>query len=382
MSKIFKFKGILHKVIHTHGIAYVTLGNFISSILGALFWLILARIIIVEYYGYINYILSLAALAGAFSILGLNITVTTYLPKGEDLTHEAVWIVFIASLMVSTIFVFLRLFYVAILAITGSAFKMFLFETLGRKQYKKWMILSIGYRIGQLVSSLSLYQILGINGILVGYIVPPLFLCLPFFARLTIRNLNFSTIKSKLNFSLHAYSVTLTNIFIMYFDKILIGWIFGLTILGLYQLGYQFFWALSIIPTSLFQFLLPEKASGSSSREIEFVGISIAILLALVAILFSPIAIYWFFPHFIESVVLTQIMCLAVIPATIANIESATFYGNEKSIIVFKSNIIALIVEIVGLYILATFLGVIGLSIAIVSSQIALAVCLRLFKNK
>lgn len=381
MIRIQKLSNLFLKGLKTRGLIYLTLGNFISAVLGAIFWFILARILIVENYGYINYILSLAALGGAFTVLGLNITIMTYIPKEEDFTHEADLIVFMASLVICILFVFLRLFYVAVLVVVSPAFKMFLFETLGRKQYKRWMFLSIGYRSGQLLSSLVLYSFLGIAGILIGYILPPLILGVPFFLRVAALKLNFSALKSKLNFSLHAYGINIAMVLVAYFDKILIAWFYGLNILGLYQLGYQFFWVVGILPASLFRYLLPEKASGSSRREVKLVGIFASIFIALGAVIGSPYVILWFFPHFVESLLLTQVMCIAVIPATIVQIESADLFGEENSVIVFKSYILALIVEIASLLLLGKFFDVVGLAISIVLSQTVLAVCLRGFKR-
>lgn len=376
-----KILNVLNNAINKRGVIYITLGNFFSSVIAGLFWFILARLIIVESYGYVNYLLSLAALAGACSILGLNITIMTYIPKGEDLTQEADWIVFIISLIFCVLFILLNLFYVAILTVASSAFTMFFFETLGRKQYKKWMFLTISYRSGQLVSSLVLYFFLGLIGILIGYLLPPLLLGSPFYANLIKSQLDFGKIRPKMSFSLHAFGVRLSSTLVNFFDKILIAWIFGLTTLGLYHLGYQFFWIASVIPVSLFRYLLPEKASGSFNRDVELIGILATIISAIIAVIFSPIVIRVFFSQFVEAIALTQIMCLAVIPAAIVNIQTADLFGKENSSIVLKSNLTALIVEIAGLILLGKYFATLGLAIAVVISQVTLATSLWFFKH-
>ena len=77
-SKIFKLLGV------DSGLAYVTLGNLGSAILVALFWLILASLLIAESYGQLNYLLASTFIFGTVALLGLNPTVTTFTAKGNE----------------------------------------------------------------------------------------------------------------------------------------------------------------------------------------------------------------------------------------------------------------------------------------------------------
>jgi hypothetical protein len=67
----------------------------------------------------------------------------------------------------------------------------------------------------------------------------------------------------------------------MYFDKLVIAPIAGFVILGLYQFGYQFLMFLSVIPASLYQYLLSQEASGMDRPTVKKLGLMISIVLAI-----------------------------------------------------------------------------------------------------
>jgi O-antigen/teichoic acid export membrane protein len=61
------------------GLIYTTAGGLGASVLGAFFWLVLASILSVDDYGIVNFYIALANILAGVGIIGLNMTVTTYI---------------------------------------------------------------------------------------------------------------------------------------------------------------------------------------------------------------------------------------------------------------------------------------------------------------
>ncbi|MGQ9513824.1 MAG: oligosaccharide flippase family protein [Thermoproteota archaeon] len=90
INGLIQLESLLKLVKEDKGLAYTTIGNVGSALLGALFWLILASVLKVSEYGEVNYYMAFAAIPAAIGFLGLNTTVTTYLAKGEEaVVYEA-----------------------------------------------------------------------------------------------------------------------------------------------------------------------------------------------------------------------------------------------------------------------------------------------------
>jgi O-antigen/teichoic acid export membrane protein len=350
---------------------YTTFGDLIASILGAIFWLILASILNVDYYGQVNYYIAIAIVSTGVGILGLNITLTTYLAKGENnLLHEANSFTLITGI-VSALILSTFHWVVGILAATNIFFTMTQAELLGTKKYRQYGLLSIGQKIIQISLSLILYYPLGIVGIILGYFLGTLILSYNYLRSL-IGNftLNFNHLKKKRNFALHSYGYNLIDKNLTYYlDKLIIGTLFGYYALGLYHLGFQFFMFLAIIPTSLYNYLLPEESSGVNKNEIKIIGLVISITVAITAYLTSPYLIESFFPTFIDSIPLVKIMSLAVIPQTIVAILTANRLGQERSRAVLLAGLLYLISLTVGLIILEQIMGILGFATAIILAQ-------------
>ena len=74
MSWMTRILGIIRA---NSGLAYVGLGNFIALAIHGLFWFLLASMLTAEYYGELNYYISVAAISSVISMLGLGTTVVT-----------------------------------------------------------------------------------------------------------------------------------------------------------------------------------------------------------------------------------------------------------------------------------------------------------------
>ena len=164
-------------------------------------------------------------------------------------------------------------------------------------------------------------------------------------------------------------------------DKVIIGVLFGYYALGLYQLGFQFLMLLSIIPGSLYQYLLPEESSGKSKREIKLIGLTFSIALALTTFIISPYLIENLFPTFMDSIQIVRVMSLAVIPSTIVAMLNASLLGKERSKTVLTAGLVYLTSLITGLIIMGKIMGILGLALTLVITQVIQAIYLGMNKS-
>lgn len=352
------------------GFLNIASGNLISNIAMGVFWLALASILTVEDYGNLNYLLSIAFFATIVSILGLSTTVKTYLPKGEeDLHKQSSLLVLIAdAIIVLPLFFFTNNVFIVILFLSVSFFRMHIAEVLGRRIYKKFFLLITGRAILIVSLSISLFYIMGVNGILLGYALSSLFLSYGFFKSLKKIKLQFIDIRKKIRFIINSYSIDLMSEGPKHLDKLIIAPLFGFELLGLYQIGFQFLILLSILPISISQFLLPQEAAGIVGKKIVKIGVILSVVFAVVSYFAIPIVINNLFPNFTEGIQAAQIIILGIIPITLNSILNSKFLGRENSKQALFGFAVRFVIFLVLLTVLGNVLGLVGLSLAIVIS--------------
>jgi len=364
------------------GLAYTTTGNIGSSVLGAMFWFALASIMNVSEYGEVNYYIALATIPAAIGILGLNVTVTTYLAKGDqEVVREANSIVLISSSALVVIMIILH-WSLSLLIIAMTFYTMSVAEILGRKAYREFALVSILSKLVQIVLSIILYFRFGIIGVLIGYFLAPLLFSYRYFSHIRNFTIKINSLKEKTNFTLHSYGTNLIVTFTNTIDKIIVGTLFSFSVLGIYQLGFQFFIFLGIIPTSLIMYLLPEESSGYERRGAKVLGFVLSVTAALLFFFFSPWIVETFFPKFTEAIQVIRIMSLAIIPATINSMLIAKLLGKEKSKIVFTSGLIYLFCLTSALVLLGKAFGLIGLAFSILLAQLTQSIYLWINSKK
>lgn len=372
------------RVLKSHaGFLHIGIGQVGDIALSVMFWFLMARLIMPGDYGQINWLLSIATFASMCCVLGWGKTIVTYYPKEgrDELMRGAVTIVLVASLVVSIAMGVLVEPLVGLLIIGLSLFSMTISSELGKRRYKHYKWTLIGVKLFILPLAIGMYFWVGLFGVLLGYAIPYLIFGLLSMRHMHMSDLGINEAKKKTGFALRAFGVDITGRSIGLFDKILIGSIFGMVTLGLYQLSYQILAALGILPGILFTYLLPEKSAGMKTRGIEVFGLMASIVLACLVIFLSPIVIPRAFPRFSEGVRIIQIMSLAIIPSTIVATRMSGLYARERPGAVLISYAIALAVEIAGILVLGSYFGAIGLAASAVLLQTALAISLSLFRG-
>jgi O-antigen/teichoic acid export membrane protein len=140
----------------------------------------------------------------------------------------------------------------------------------------------------------------------------------------------------------------------------------GFSILGNYQLGFQFLSIMHMLPIIVFSYILPQDAGGTPNKKLKQLVILAAVGIAITGIVLAPIIIPQIFPNYIDVVEVVQIFSISVIPFTISMIFTSEFLGNEKIRIVLVSNVIFIIVMVSSIIILGNMFGINGIAFSMI----------------
>lgn len=377
------------KAENNRGFTQVAIGQLSATILGTAFWLILAIVLHPVAYGHLSWLVSIATVASTICTLGLGKTVTTFYPKEnkEGLLSGSILLILITSLLGGAIvFLVLQLWvqnllaaFSGVLVISLSLFSISFYSELARHQYNRYMWMWIGVRSISLILPLIIYVQWGlVAGILAG-LSASYFIFGTWSLRQIKLNPGFDDIRGKFGFALKSLGADIGRVAINFADNILIGILFSMAILGIYQFAFRIFVLLGILPNALFFYLLPEKSSGKKKKHLEIIGVITSIALAGLVFLLAPYISSKVFPGFSEGVESIRIIGLAIVPATASRIKVTELYSMEKPNIVLGSRFLALGVGIVGIVLsFNRSLGLNGLAFSLLALQVALILSLTL----
>jgi len=295
--------------------------------------------------------------------------VTTLLPKSDSkIIVQANQIILISgiicSIIVSTINWMLGPFVIGM-----SFWMMASYELIAHKTYKKYALNVIGARGTQLILSLSLYYIFGSQGLLLGFIIAFFAFSRPYFSSIRDFDFHFVNVKKIFGTSLHLYSYNLSNAFLLYFDKLIIGPLFGYVLLGYYQLGFQFLMFFSMIPVSFYQYLVSHESGGGKENKLRIYSILFSVLLSSLFFVFAPQIINLFFPHYSQSINSMRILSIGIIPMMIISTLNSRFLSLNLTKYILFSSIIYQVLQVSLLIPLGNRYGIDGISSSVVISM-------------
>lgn len=349
----------------------LAIANFSGTIALSIFWLYLATLIGEAGYGNIGFLLATGGIVSTITLLGSQQTLIVYTAKDTKIESTIFLIVIITAVIGSLItFLFLNSSGVSIYILGVAFFSLVMNESLGRKNYKKYSWGFISQKFLAIIFSLTLYHLIGIEGIILGYALSfcPFFIF--FFKTFREIPINFTLLRPRAGFMITNYAITLLHSFSIRLDKLLILPLFGAALLGNYFLGFQIFFSLSLISSTVFQYVLPQDASGINQKKLKILTILASLLISIIAIVLAPIMIPILFPEFTESVLIVQIMSIAVVPSSISLMLTSKFLANEKIKIVGIGRLIELTSMITGIFVLGEVFGIVGAAIAFSISAI------------
>ncbi len=356
--------------------------NISSSIIFSIFWLYLASILTKEEYGELGFFVSIASVGATISLLGLRSVIVVYESKNENVFTSSFFVVLISSIITSSItYVLTQNVIVSLLIVGMVIFQIILSGLNSREKYRSFSKHKIFRALITVVIALLAFQIFGMNGILLGYFLSTLFILIELNSLIKNRKLQFSILKSKINFILHAYSGRLTEVFVRWGDKILIGSLFGFSFLASYHVAFQYVLLLIAIPESLSIYLLPQESRGIKNKNIKIFSIAVSCTIAIISILFIPYGINTFLPQYGESVITIQILSLAIIPFTINTIQKSEFFGKENSRAVLIGSALQATFYLSSIILMGERFGLNGLAIGFVLALVARTIFNIFMKN-
>jgi len=347
--------------------------RILAAVISGFFWFYLATLLTKNEYGELGFLISIATVGHALSLLGLNQVIIVYGAKKEVVLASSTSLGLLSATIVAVIsYVVIQNIHISLLIMGIMVFTLLTAHYNAIKNYLNYSIQVVSQRTLSLILAIILYPIMGINGIILGVFLshsPSFYLLKDFFIN---RKFGISLLKPKIPFMIHNYFVNL-NWFLFWFgDKIIIGSLFGFSLLASYQLASQFLLFLNTIPIAIAVYLVPLESQGVKNKRLKFIIVLFTTILAFMAIFILPFVIEHFLPIYEEAIFTMQIMSLSIVPITIATIIESEFLGKEKSKFVLIGSSISIGTYFILIPILGTSdLGLIGLGTAfLISSSI------------
>lgn len=375
-----KFRKFFQK---SKNLTAVGTGYIVASAISGLFWIFLASVLEKEEYGELGYWLAVIGTVGAVATVGSSNTLTVYVSKGVKIQSTLFLITFIAGISLSIgLLVFTQNIFVSFYPLAVVIFSTIIFDLLGKKAFVNYAGVLIIQRILMVLLSLAFLQIWGVNGIVFGYTLSLAVFSFLIYKSIQEGKIDFKLLKDRKNFIINNYGINLLEVINVNVDKLIIFPIFGAIILGAYQLGFQLFFVIMVIPNIVTQYTLPHDASGNKNKLLKKYTLIISTIISGLTIIFAPYLIPITFPKFVEAIEVIQIMGFAVVPSALTLILTSELLGNEKSKSVVLGVIVSITVLIVGIILLGEIIGLIGMAVALVLAKYLQCGTLLILKNK
>jgi O-antigen/teichoic acid export membrane protein len=365
------FRDSIRNLSGLKGLTLIGASDIIASGIGSAFWFYIASILASESYGQVSYFISIASIASTVSLLGASDTISVYIPKNVRL-ESTVYLLTCSIGLVTAIVLFVMFSNAGISAYVFGAviFGLSTSELLARRDYSsysKYLLIQKALMIGL---ALGLYHIVGVNGILIGIGISFFIYVIRIYHGFKESRINFSLLKERRKFMLNSYLVNLLSTLSGTVDKIIILPLVGFEILGNYQLGIQFISVLTILPSIIYKYILPQDSRGIQNRKLKQYTVLMSIGLAISGIIISPIIIPALFPKYDESIRVIQIMSVSVIPTSINLIFASKFYSTERNISILIGTAIYITSLILFIILLGKSFGVNGMATALVIASV------------
>ena len=342
--------------------------NIIGSTITAVFWILIAGLIGPDSYGELSYFLAIIGIAAVIAMVGGGYTMQVYTAKKVKIESSLYLIGIITSTVAAiTLFLIFENLGVSISVVGIVAFNFILFETLGKKLYKKYFKIFVGQKILFVLIAFAFYFVFGtIEGILIGYGVSLLLFSQIIYKSFKDNKVNFPLIRERIKFLSHNYIADLSATARNHADKLIIAPLLGFSFLGNYFLGLQVLALMLIIPGIVFKYTLPEDSSGESTGKIKILTVIVSFFIMLLGIFVAPLVIPIVLPEYATTINLIPILSLVVIPRTISIMITSSFLGQENSKYVVIGNIITFGVLVTSIFPLAELFEITGVAIAYV----------------
>jgi len=367
----------------SQNITILGMSDILIKGISAIFWFYMAIELGVESYGQLSYFIAIASIGSTIALIGSSTTLTVYVAKNVKL-QSTIYLITLISGSLSSLILFLiyENIGVSVFVLGHIIFTIASSVMLGSKKYSTYAKYLISQNLLMVGFSIGFYYIIGWEGVLVGIGLS----YFPFFSWVykgfKESKINFSLLRSKSEFLINNYIMSLASVFSGNVDRLIIFPMLGFTLLGNYALGLQVLSILTIIPANVSRYILPQDASGTKTGKLRYNTILLSIVLAVLGIFISPILMPNLFPEFTEATEIIQIISISIIPTTITSMYTSKLLGNEKSKIVLLGSVIFISLQSIGIIILGDYLGITGAAFALLISSTVQALFLFLMTKK
>ena len=352
--------------------SHVFFGKTASTVSQATFYFLFAFLLEPEIFGMMSYFIAFAGVTSIISRFGLNHSIVVYQAKNNEIFVNN--LNSLSIILISFISIIILFFdpLIALLSFSSSLFLMSIQNQLGKKEYKKYLLLNILRGILMLSLPITLYFYFDISGVLVGMSLAYIISSFSFFKIWKIKYLSIKFFKKNFLVLLHNFGVDSSTNFVRFIDKLVIVPILGFTSLGIYQLNLQILVGLELFPLALHSFLLSEESSGNRHKKISIFVVLISVFIVLLIIFLAPSIIFTLLPEYSEGIPSLQILIISLIPLSLASIFNAKLQSRESTKVGYSA-----LVRIGSLIFFIVILGsqynLIGLSLAVLFSSILYA---------
>lgn len=362
---------IKNLVLSYKGLSTLGISNVLSSIIAVVFWFLVAFIVETEDYGRISFFISIALIVSAFATPGISNTLMVYGSKDIKIRAPlflfAIILVTIASIIV---FFIINDFATSLFLFGYATFSLTISELLGRKLFGQILKISVIQKILSIATSVSLYYVIGLDGIILGLALSYLIYIPKFVVILKQFSFNFSVLKKYKGFMQDNFGFDLSRILTTQVDKLIIFPLFGFLTLGNYFLAIQVLAIGIIIPGTVYQYLLPQESKVKSFKNLKIATIIFAGIIAILTIVLAPVLLPILFPNFVDVVEMIQIMILAIFPQTINLMYITKFLTKGKSRVVLIGSALFIIVQISTIVVLGNMIGIYGIALALLFGHV------------
>ena len=364
------------------GLISIGIGDIGGSIIGMIFWFIVASLLEPSNFGELAFFLGIASVTSIVSLLGSGNSLVVFLGKKIPLISTfAVFSMILCAISSIILFIIFQkielvlLVFTLTIGILGSAI------LTGKREYKKFGIYNIIQKSSLLIIAFTTFFILNQD-----YFLLSLGLSYLVFIPVLINGFKESKINKELfilekNFIFTNYSNTLVSAFRRDIDKFIIPAFLGMATLGQFNLSIQIYSGLMLIPLVLNRFLLAEESAGFSTGKLLKIAIIIQIFISILAIIFLPTILPEFFPQYIETVEMIPIISLSIIPGTLFGLLVARVTANKDNKILIFATSIQIVVLTTGIMTLGISLGAIGLGISHLLSYTLASIFILIMKQ-
>jgi len=358
------------KILGNKDLTSIGIANLFGSVIAAIFWFSLASLLNPEQYGQIHYFLGIAGMAQLISLFATTNTLQVYVAKNIKIHSTLFFISIIVGIVSSlVIFLFFSRADASLLVLGYIIFELSNGFLLGKKLFSNYAKFFLTQKILTVIFGFGLYFAFGVDGIIFGLVlsyVPYIWILVNEFRNTRI---DFSLLKPRKGFLINNYGINISAAVGGKLDKLIIAPILGFELLGNYSLAMQFLVILSLLPTTVFKYLLTQDSSGKNTKNLKKNTISASIGLAVFGIVVLPMIIPVLFPNYIDTVIAIQIISVAIIPASVGIFYDSKLLSMEKSKFLLIGKCIGVFTMIFGFLILGPIYGIIGLAVTLVISS-------------